>query len=506
MTPLGDRRSLVPMLRLHLAVVLLLLAMAAAQARVDAPYKLKPRGHEQNQSQVARIHQEQLRKHADETNLLVLPGLIADRRTRRVEMWVERSVVGPDAPCEFLVVGESSDHGYEALLIAFALPSDLHRALRFIGAEPGQSFHPATQRFWAKGERFLLSVVTSNNPSIRVETLLMDRRTDRPLPEEGFLFTGSRKVTSVDDPTRQVYAADAFQPKAMVSLFSTPEAVFEVPRSIPKEVVYRNTTVNPDRPIAEGALLTLVIEPAQPDGSHWAKDLVLQVDPGPERRNPSESEVEALANLRLQLKDGATVLNRETTLVSVIRSMAALDQRTHGHFLTLRWSDGVALDAAQALAEILASVDREQGVRIDPPAPGDLYYRAFTPDRELLDRGERPFHPVELGLQEKDGRISGRLLLFESVWKEGASRSELQFLERTILNPADLRRELAADRERKRSSGKRSRPAVMLAFAPSHLTIGQVTAFLEPVLTNQTAIHLFLDESAPAPPARTSAP
>ena len=286
MTPLGDRPSLVGMLRLH-HVVLLLLAMAAAQARVDAPYKLKPRGHEQNQSQVARIHQEELRKYAGETNLLVLPGLIADRRTRRVEVRVERSAVGPNAPCEFLVVGESSDHGYEALLIAFALPSDLHRALRFIGTEPGQSFHPASQRFWAKGERFLLSVVTSNMPPIRVETLLMDRRTERPLPEEGFLFTGSRKVTSVDDPTREVYAADAFQPKAIVSLFSTPDAVFEVPRTIPKEVVYQNTMVNPDPPIAEGALLTLVIEPAQPNGSHWVKDLVLQVEPGSQREDPA---------------------------------------------------------------------------------------------------------------------------------------------------------------------------------------------------------------------------
>jgi hypothetical protein len=274
------------MLRLHLAV-LLLLAMATMQAQVDAPYKLKPRGHEQNQSQVARIHQEELRKHADETNLLVLPGLIADRRTRRVEMWVERSAVGPNAPCEFLVVGESSDHGYEALLIAFALPSDLHRALTFIGTEPGHSFHPATQRFWAKGERFLLSVVTSNMPPIRVETLLLDRRTDTPLQEEGFLFTGSRKVPSVDDPTRQVYAANAFQPKAMVSLFSTPDAVFEVPRTIPKEVVYQNTMVNPDPPIAEGALLTLVIEPAQPNGSHWVKDLVLQVEPGSQREDPA---------------------------------------------------------------------------------------------------------------------------------------------------------------------------------------------------------------------------
>lgn len=104
---------------------------------------------------------------------------------------------------------------------------------------------------------------------------------------------------------------------------------------------------------------------------------------------------------------------------------------------------------------------------------------------------------MELALQNKDGRISGRLLLVHSVWKEGASRSELQFLERPILDPADLRQELAVDRERTRSSGGRPRPNVLLAFAPSDLTLGQLTAFLEPFLTNHTAIHLLLDEPMP---------
>jgi hypothetical protein len=379
-------------------------------------------------------------------------------------------------------------------------------ALRFIGTEPGQSYHPPSHRFWAKGERFLLSVLSTNTAPIRVENLLIDRRTGAALPLDGFLFTGSRRIPTPDNPSRADYAADTFQPMAIASLFSTPYAVFEVPRSVSKETVYRNTTVNPEFPIAEGTLLTLAIEPALPPGATSVQDLVLQVDATSRTGKPPRSKVEALADLYVQLRDGKTVLNPDGSLVSVVAAIAALDRQKHTPFLTLHWSPDIRLASAQSLAEILASLDREEGIRIEPPRAGDPYYRAFTPDRQLLDRTERAVQPLELALQQKEGRISGRLVMVDSILKEGASRSELQFIERPIRDPADLRRELAADRERNRGPGRRPRPNVLLAFAPSDLTLGQLTAFLEPLLTNHTAIHLFLDESIPPVPLKPSAP
>jgi hypothetical protein len=487
-------------------VVVLLFAMATAHAQLDIPFKALPQGHDENKRHVARIHQVELRRFASDTNRLVLPGLIADRRTRRVEVRVERSAVGANAPCEFLVVSEASDHGYEALLIAFARPSDIHAALRFIGTEPGQSYHPPSHRFWARGERFQLTVLATNTAPIRVENLLMDRRTASALPPDGFLFTGSRRIPSPDNPIRADYAADLYQPMAIASLFSTPYAVFEVPRSVSKETVYRNTTTNPDFPIAEGALLTLAIEPVLPPGSTGVQDLVLQVDAGPRTGKPPGSKVEALANLSVQLRDGSTVLNPDGSLVSVVQAIAGLDRQKRTPYLTIHWSPAIRLASAQALSEILASLDREEGIRIEPPLPGEPYYRAFTPDRQLLNRTDRLIHPLELALNHRDGRISGRLLRVESVWKEGASQPELRFIERPILDPADLRRELTSERHPSASPATRPRPNVMLAFVPSDLTMGQLTAFLEPVLTNHTAIHLLLDEPMPPVPPKDSAP
>lgn len=486
-------------------VVVLFLAMAAVHGQLDGAYKALPKGHEENRVRVARIHQDRFHRFGSNTNLLVRPGLVADRRARRVEVLAERSAVGANAPCEFLIVSEHSEHGYEALLIAFARPSDIHEALRFIGTEPGQSYHPPTHRFWAKGEHFILSILATNRPPIRTENLLIDRRTGAALPPEGFLFTGSRRIPA-PDTTRADYAADAFQPMAIASLFSTAYAVFEVPRQVSKENVYRNTTVNPEIPLPEGELLTLTIEPALPVGSTGLKDLVLQVDAAPDTEPRPGSKIEALANLRVQLLDGSTVLNPDGSLISVVGSIAAIDRRKYAPYLTLHWSPAVRLASAEALAEILASLDREQGIRIEPPLRGQPYYRAFTPDRQLLDRKERLFHPLELALTHLDGRLSGRLLMVDSIWKEGASHTELHFLERPIVDPEALRREVEADRERTRRSGRHPRPNVMLVFAPSDLTLREFDSFLEPVLANDTAIHILLDEPMPPAPPKAPAP
>lgn len=489
---------------LHVAVVLF--AVATVLAQFDSPFKDRPLGHPENRARVGRIHQDELRQFAGDTNRLVLPGLIADRRKQRVEVRVERSAVGANASCEFLVVSESSDHGYESLLIAFARPSDIHAALRFIGTEPGESYHPPTHRFWAKGERFQVSVIATNGNVLRVENLLMDRRTGTALPPEGFLFTGSRRIPAPDNPHRLEYVADTVQPMAIACLFSTPYAVLEVPRTVSKETIYRNTTVNPDFKIAEGALLTLAIEPVLPLGSKSVQDLVLQIDAAPGTGKPPGSKVEALANLRVQLREGSTVLNPDGTLVSAVIAIAALDRQKRIPFLTLHWSPAIQLASVQALAEILDSLDSEQGIRIEPPLPGEPYYRAFTPDRQLLNRTERRAHPPELALHQKDGRISGHLLLVESVRREGTSGSELECIERPLLDSADLGRELEADRERHRSPNRRPRPNVLLAFVPPDLTLGQLTTFLKPALTNQTAIHLLLDEPMPPAPPKPSAP
>lgn len=471
-------------------------------AQDAAPYKSKPKGHEKNKQLAISAHEDNLKKYADDNSLLVLPGLVADKRRKRVEVLVERTAVGRDAPCEFTIIAESSDHGYEALLISFAKPSDVHRALQFIGTEPGETFDPGALRFWAKGEPFVLSIVRTNEAPLRLEQLLVDRRTGKTLREEGFLFTGSRMVPAINDTRRTVYAADEYQPKSIVSLFNATYSVLEVPYSAPKEVVYQNTSVNPERELPEGALLTLVIEPVNKDDTKRAKDLVLLVQAGRTPADKPLTGIERLGSLSLQLKDAETVLNGKPTLVSVVDKLASLDRKRHAYYLAVSFGDDVELGHAEALARFLSVIDSEKGVRIEPPPSGQLYYRAFTPDQRLLDREARLYHPWELALAEKDGRVSGKLLQIDSVWKRGAAASELEITERPVSGPQDLRKELDAEVERARKANTRAKPSVIMVFAPSTLQYGQVTKFLAPALPTHKSIHVYLDIPMPPIPSK----
>lgn len=481
---------------LHLVASLLLFA-SPLLAQDDTPYKIKPKGHEQNKQRAARADEGNRKKHAGDTNILVRPGLVADKKTRRVEVMVERTALGLNAPCEFTVIDESSDHGYEALLLSFAKPSDVHRAIQFIGTEPGESFDPGSLRYWPKGESFVLSLVRTNEPPLRLEKLLVDRRTGKTLREEGFMFTGSRMLPVPGVAGKKIYAADEYQPKSIVSLFNSTYSVLEVPYAAAKQAVYQNTTINPEHPLPEGALLTLLIEPANRDGSKRVKDLVLRVEAAKPPTNQPATDVDRLASLRLQLKDADTVLNSNQTLISVIETLAALDRKKRDYFVAVHFGDNVELGQAQALARILATIDFEQGIRIEPPPTGQIYYRAFTPDRELLDREARMFHPWEMALSEKDGLVSGQLLLVESVWKTNASRSELEFTELPVSSPQALRQALDAEAERTRKANQRSKPAVIMVFAPSTLSYGQLIKFLAPALGTHKVIHVYLDIPMP---------
>lgn len=478
------------------------LGSLSLHSRPGGPHQLTPEGHAENKQRATEADQANLKRYASDLEILVLPGLVADRSRRRVEVMVERTRLAPNSPCEFTVIAETSDHAYEALLVAFAKPSDVHRALQFIGIDPGAPFDPDSNRFWARGEPCVLRVAGTNQPPLRLEQLLLDRRTGKTLREEGFLFTGSLKTPAIGDHQAEVYAADEYQPKSIVSLFNSSHSVLQVPYVAAKSDVFRNTIINPEHELPEGVLLTLSIEPANLDGRQRVKDLSLRVragSPAPDKPLTGGARLHAL---KLELRDGGTILNAEANLLTVLEMLARLDRKAHACFLTLEFDDEVEVGDAQSLARVLASIDAEPGVRIEPPPRGQLYYKAFTPDTSLLNREERIYHPWELSLFEKMGRVQGTLVRIESVWKEGSVAPELKSTEVPVPGPAELHQALEAEAERARRTGSLLRPPVIMVFAPRTLRYGALVDFLAPSLATHKAIHVYLDTPMPPLPTR----
>lgn len=481
--------------RLGLVFLLMNWALSSPAQNGSDPYKFKPKAHETNKKLAASAYEANLKKHKGDSNVLVLPGLVADKQTQRVEVMVEATGLAENAACEFSIIGEKSEHAYEALMIAFAEPSAVHQALQFIGAKPGLPIDPESLRFWARGGCFNLTVIREKQPPVRLEKLLLDRRTGRPLPEAGFRFVGAKVVPDTKDVRKTVYSADIYQPISVVSLFNSPSSVLEIYGKMDKSEAYQNIVVNPVQSLAEGEILTLAIQPADPSGMIQARDLVLQAGLAKTTSASSGTGLQRLNSIVFQLKDGETVLNQKPDLGSVFAALTPMDRKWFECFLTLNLGEDLDLASIDPLAQIMASIDSERGVRIEPPGPGQLYYRAFLPPEELLDRAARFYHPWELALSEKEGAVSGRLLRINSKYKGDGSKPVLEATETAVANARELRARLDAYAEQVKQGAQPSNPPMIMVYAPGTLRYGQLTRFLELALPTHKTIYVYVDKT-----------
>jgi hypothetical protein len=461
------------------------------RAQVDEPFGIKPRSHEQNKALAAERYAAELKAHEADQSVLVLPGLIADRRKSRVELWVEKSAVELNAPCEFMVVSEASDHTYETLLISFAKPGDVTRALAFLGFKPGLAYDPTNLRYWAKGESFQVRLADKDKPAVPIDSLLLDRRSGKPLASSRFIFT---RVAHAAKREGDPKAIDEIQPLSIVSLFNTENSVLQVSRRAQKDVVYQNTVVAPAVAQLDSGLLTLVIEPLTPPGETRVTDLSLKVAQT-ERGSNALSDADRLKALRVELTESAEPI--KLSLPALLEHLAALDRQKHDFFLTLRFDHAVELGNARAMAGVLALIDSDNGVRVEPPSSGQLYYRAFIPDRNLLDRHNRLLHPFELVLSEREGKISGNLVMANSVSKDDGAKTEVEAKEVAVSGPSQLQSEMEAENKRLETSGRGPRPLIVMVFAPSTMSYGNLLRFLGPVPATYRTVYIYLDERFP---------
>jgi hypothetical protein len=398
---------------------------------------------------------------------------------------VQTEALRPNQPPEFFLVAENSGHDYEALAVALARPSDIHKALVFIGVEPGRPYDPAKLQLWPKGERII--VTFADDPAapkvrrIRVERLFKDDRTGKTLPEKGFGFVGSFMIDSTDHPGATVYAADVRGPNSVLSGYNEPVTVLDVPYQAPQGAVYEHLSVTADWDFPTNGLIQAILEPEYKDGKKRVMDLVLGVGPKPGTPGVAASD------LRLSLKAGTRELNSDATLKGMLEAVSGLVDKGQDPFVSLQVETNMTLKALHDLCVVLASVDTEKGMRLEPPLPGHLYYKAFIPDPSFLDREKRIAQPWELRLvrRESAGGLTGILTRIEEVWKDDGGRPDLKLTNYEVATPEALKKTI--------NENGPGLPVILVITQPS-VTHGQLMTFLAPVLPTHSTIHVFLKE------------
>lgn len=465
-------------------IIIILLALTLVPARAQAALPDNPTN---RLADTRGLYEKEQAAYAGNTNVLVRPGMRADRAAREVALRTEATGITGHDVIEFFLIAPHSGNDYEALLTSRATAGDIDRALRFIGLTPGRGVDYARNRFWPKGERVRVwaRLPDASDALIPIESLLLNERTGRPLSPDGLVYVQAptNRLAATDTPDR--HPVDVDSRGSIAANYNESYTVFDVPRAAPQSEVYTSQTVNPDYVLDAGRRIELILKPELPPGERRVQDLTLTVQ-------ADGTATQSLATLTFALTNHtARTALPHTDLNGLLEHLMALCETGKDPFVALDVEDDVQIAALKALCLVLASIETDRGIRIEPPQHADhLYYKAYMPDNALRNRETRIMQPAELTFTaEADGTIGVSLRDITEHWHGDRIKPTLTFKTHAIDSPAALRARLTPIED--------DLP-ILLVFVPETLGHAQLMHWMVPLLATHPTVHVFTPVAHPS--------
>lgn len=441
-------------------------------------------------AKVAESHEANQVKYKGSPDVLLLPGLLADRRAQQITCHAEATGIHHTEPVEFFLVSPESGHDYEAMAVALVKPGDVRKGLEFIGMTPGECVDFTQLHFWPKGERVVVTLhwdIAGESRKARIEELILDRDSQQTLPASGLVFIGGRFLEDPDSGGERVLSADRYDPFSIAANYNEGHSILDVPRQAAQGDMYRRQTLNPDLLLPTNQLIRVTFEPEYKDGRKRVMDVTLHVSA---REDGTAMGLEDIA-VRLDAPESANV-QPTGDLAGLLKTFQRLVEEGHDPFVNLRTDDQLSLQSLRELCVLLRSIEGENGIRVGPPPEGRLYYRAFSPPDSYRDRNARIAQPWELHLALREGTLSAGLTQIEETWKDGELRPQLTVSDIPLGGPETLRNEI---------DKRGAKLAVILVYADKAITQGQLMSYITPMLPTHPTVHVFVGEGeAPAEP------
>lgn len=466
-----------------LTMLACLIAMATGSGRLCAADTGAPTPRERNKARAAAFDATNRNACAVNTNLMVRPGLIADRAQRTVTIAAETIRLEVGKPVEFPLIAENSGKDYEALAISFAVPSDIHAALEFIGLQPGKGVDAAAMRFWPKGEpvdvmfQYDDSVGgTSTVRTVPASRLITDTRTGKPLPDDGFVFVGSARVPPPGSAsgTGAVYAADVFSPNAIVTVFNEGTTVLDVPRRASQHEVYAFQVPNPACRLPDAGFAWVTLKPRSRQGDRPFLDFTLRAEPA------TNTPAGTATPIRWSLSGAdRTVAAKGADLSALQESLAALAAGRKHIYVTIEPSDAMDISQLRQLAKAVETLEDKGLMRVEPPPAGHPYYKAFLPNEQHRQRANRPIQPWEFYIGSAGA--TNQLVYVEEIWGDNGAPSTYRETRHPVAAPRDIPSLLT----------QHDAPSVVLIFPASSLPYSALRPFLAPFIERRMIIYIF---------------
>ena len=302
--------------------------------------------------------------------------------------------------------------------------------------------------------------------AVPLEHLVRDKHARAPLPATGLVYCGS--LWRTNEAGQAECLADTDGPRSLASTYNERITVLDVPRQAGQDDVYQRYRINAAHLFEKGALLEIVLRPeTRPDGTPRVLNARLRLTPGPA----------GVAAARIDSRAPETL----SDALQWLRNQTATDRDP---FVTLDWSDAMPLSQARATAQVLQAVQGENGIRLEPPLDGQIFYRALLPDEAWRTRAERPSQPPELRISLHDDHPTATLTIITEKWVKERIDPELTVRDVAIDTPDTLVEQLAA---------LDLHIPVILAFAPASLPLGEIMAYLRPIHETHGTVYLFVE-------------
>jgi hypothetical protein len=139
-------------------------------------------------------------------------------------------------------------------------PTQVHKALEEIGLKPGKPARGENARAEGPELKLFLEIPGADGKpqKVPVETLLVDRKTNKPLPPFTWHFTGSVLKQLDPEKDQKDYAADFTG--TLIALFPvTDETVIQTSLTMKEEPLFKLEVIK-DRLPKEGTPVKLIIE------------------------------------------------------------------------------------------------------------------------------------------------------------------------------------------------------------------------------------------------------
>lgn len=299
-------------------------------------------------------------------------GVVVDAAAHSVRILAESTGLGTDDTVEFFAIGPLSDRAYESFFVTTASPAAIADAIERAGVPRGVPSDIAGARLWPCGEKLTLTAVSvsTNGQPLAFADLLVDtvEKEEGAVLQSPVLYTGGAREAS-----GAVVAATNI-PCAVFALYSHSPSLLQLNGQFDQSTAYGR--FRPKRVWPAGSLFELVLK--------WDG-----------RKSVLHRDVELTVST---LKEKLTALRA--------------DAAAHDLFVRMSFGAGTTVDDAVEIAQALAFLDGKC-LKMDGPAPGQFFFRAFLPDPAWRTRAGRIFQPFEVHVSA-DG--SKKFVFIEEDW------------------------------------------------------------------------------------------